>query len=314
MKDQLSMFDQTNLTDIPSVISSLESESGPMRSDSQAGQTTAKSGPDHVPASHLAKPVKGKRSATKDIFGQNYIGSSKHSALSFALASRLHQGTDLLGSTLFSLTWTVRITPAGRSIYALRASALRIGGSVCIGPPNSPCSTVMMRPWPTPDAQLFNLGCDTQKHQDRMDRLKETHHNGNGAGETLGYAAMLSAWQTPHCPRQHDSDMSESTYLGREARLAGWSSPIGDNATDSRYTYAQGDHNKITLKLPGEAQLTAIGPGPIGYLLGPSGWRTVPASGRLSPAHSRYLMGLPKGWDDCGVTAMASLPKRRKHL
>ena len=208
--------------------------------------------------------------------------------LSLKLAQNLKKRTDQLGSTLFALTWKEQITPAGRSLFRLVASEPLTEGSVCIGPPNSP--------------------------QDRMDRPKETHHNGNGAGETLGYAAMLSAWQTPHCPRQHDSDMSESTYLGREARLAGWSSPIGDNATDSRYTYAQGDHNKITLKLPGEAQLTAIGPGPIGYLLGPSGWRTVPASGRLSPAHSRYLMGLPKGWDDCGVTAMASLPKRRKHL
>ena len=100
--------------------------------------------------------------------------------------------------------------------------------------------------------------------------------------------------------------------LVNEARLSSWQTPSETDSTDSQYTYSNGNHEKPFLKLPGEARLTAFGETPIGFLLGPNGWEIVPASGQLNAAHSRWLMGLPPEWDDCGVTAMASLPKRRK--
>src|ERR1017187_11016048 len=140
MNDQLPMFDQMISEDTPSATSSLESESGATPCGSQDGQTTGKSGPVRAPASPSVRPVKAKRSTTKGIFGQSGFHSSKHEDLSFALANKLLPLTDSLGSTLFSLTWMTRITPAGRTISALRASEPLTEGSVFIE-------------WPTPKKQ-----------------------------------------------------------------------------------------------------------------------------------------------------------------
>ena len=61
--------------------------------------------------------------------GPRGIGSSRNFVLTWSLASRLQARLVWLGSTLFSLTWKVRTTPSGRSIFALRASGRRISDS-----------------------------------------------------------------------------------------------------------------------------------------------------------------------------------------
>jgi hypothetical protein len=54
-------------------------------------------------------------------------------------------------------------------------------------------STAKLAGWATPDAQAMNVGADPEKHIARLDRLREKHGNGNGAGCTLGaQAGMIS--------------------------------------------------------------------------------------------------------------------------
>ncbi len=368
MSDQLPMFDLTNWPDTSNATSSPGSESGPTPCASPDGPTTAKCGPDRVLANPSVPPVKPRRSTTKGIFGQSGFHSSKHDDLSFVLANRLRPLTDSLGSTLFSLTWTVRVTPAGRSICALRASEPRTADSVCTG-------------WPTPDASVAQNGESLESWQARREELRVKKMNGNGCGVPLTMAAlmaawpapqssdmtgggqakrsdgranlndfaMLAGWKTPCVPNggrisgnktdlgKHQDGTKAQIGLENEAKLSGWTTPTSTERSgqgpkneslfqDARLTawrtpntrdhHLQGprlDAPQRQICLPDEAQLTAFGQSPIGYLLGPNGWEIVPASGQLNAAHSRWLMGLPPVWDDCGVTGMASSrrsPKR----
>lgn len=59
-------------------------------------------------------------------------------------------------------------------------------------------------------------------------------------------------------------------------------------------------------QLPRQAQLAASGQTATG------GTGETGSIGQLAPDYSRWLMGLPKEWDDCLVTAMASFRKSRK--
>ena len=308
MSDQLQMFGPMISEDTSNAISLPELQSGVTPCGSPDGQTTGKSGPDLAPASHSARPAKAKRSTTKGIFGQSSFGSSKHEDLSFALANRFRQLTASLGSTLFKLTWTTRITPSGFSIPALRASEPRNKGTVCIGWP-SPAATdgrrggeqteamtgsslvqwAAMAAWPTPQSSAESSGM----------------RHARGVADTMTAVASLAGWPTAK-PRDYRSE--------NEASLNRPGHPPDLNKLVLLADGEQGSETMMrgNLTLLGQARLTAFGDQPIGFLLGPNGWEIVPASGQLNPAHSRWLMGLPPVWDGCGVTAMESLRKSRK--
>ena len=294
MNDQLPLFNPTTCEDTPNAISSPASGSGLTPCDSPGGPTTAKSGPDHVPVSRSARPVKAKRSTTKGIYGQSSFDSSRHEDLSFALASRLRPLTDSLGSTLFSLTWMTRITPAGQSISALRASEPLTEGSVFIG-------------WPTPTARDWKSGDASQETLDKNAR-------------PLNELAILAGWKTPCVPNggrgpHLDGKTKDQIGLENEAKLAGWNTPQERDWKGPEGRSYKGETMDLSLQAAAAAfpnPSMDFGGKPIGYLLGPNGWEIVPACGQLNASHSRWLMGLPPEWDDCGVTAMESLSKRRK--
>ena len=93
------------------------------------GPTIVRSGQAPAPVNLSARQAKALGSLTSGTFGRPGSISSASANLSASLASRLRATTALVGSTLFKLTWKERVTPAGRSISALRASVRRTCGS-----------------------------------------------------------------------------------------------------------------------------------------------------------------------------------------
>ena len=122
-----------------SVISSRAGVYGATRRGLQDGRTTNRLSRCRVRASRSPRQARSEGLLTSGTSGQQDSTSSSVANLVPSLESRLRQRLDLLGSTLFSLTWKRRDTPQGRSICALRASGHRTSDSGFTG-------------WPTPMA------------------------------------------------------------------------------------------------------------------------------------------------------------------
>lgn len=270
MNDRSPMSDQMTSADTPSAISSPALESGATPCDSPDGPTNAKYGQAPAPASHSARPAKAKRSTTKGIYGQSSFLSSKSEDLSSALASKYRALTDSLGSTLFTLTWSTRITPLGFSIPALRASEPRTEGSVCIG-------------WPTPNTPSGGPNTkSTEKHTGGMDldgaaaaawptptaedAESSGMRHGRGVADTMTAVASLTAWGTPAARDWKSGDASQETMdknarpLNELAMLAGWKTPcVPNGGRISGNTSDIGKHQdgtKAQIGLENEAKLS----------------------------------------------------------
>src|SRR5262245_23961175 len=110
MSAPLKISRQMTFEDLESSTCSPESACGATPSDVQAGPTTDPSGPAPVLASLSARQARERGLLTSGTCGRQPFTSSRSADLSFALANRLRVTTDLLGSTLFRLTWKVWAT------------------------------------------------------------------------------------------------------------------------------------------------------------------------------------------------------------
>ncbi len=135
------MLNRTNLNRTPNATFSQESGSGPLPCAELGGLTIDQFGQVLAPANHSARQVKNLGLLTSGIYGRRGITSLRSADLTESTVSKLRAKTASVGSTLYKLTWKERVTPMGRSIYALRASVLRTTGNGF---------GLLLKGWPTP--------------------------------------------------------------------------------------------------------------------------------------------------------------------
>jgi hypothetical protein len=144
-------------------------------------------------------------------------------------------------------------------------------------------TVVMVAGWPTPISGDAVRGVNPPE--------KKT----TNVGGSMNDAAALAGWPTPTT-----TDATRGSPETPEAKRAR-GAHTGTSLIDAAHLMALSDE-----KTPGPMRLTSHGERRTGSSAGTEG------GGQLNPAHSRWLMGYPPGWDACAPTATPSSRKSQR--
>lgn len=192
------------------------------------------SGPGPAPVNRSPTRARGAAFSTLDIFGQHGSHSSRSVALQSSLESKLRQRLASSGSILFVLTWNDAVTPSGRRICALRASARPTSASACSS-------------WPTPTVSRGDYSYAHGDHDAKTLKLagvaklvhwptptvadgtagRDTFHHGENNPTLLG-AARRAGWATPAA---QEAGGTPEAFLARKRNLRDQGTQIGVSVT-----------------------------------------------------------------------------------
>lgn len=305
--------------------------------DAQDGRMDDPSGPSASLASLSARRAKEQGLLTSGTYAPRPIISSASADLMSALASRLRARTASLGSTLYRLTWKARVTPAGRSISALRASAVRISAKDCSL--SGYATPAAHEPGGTPEQFLarrqkaINAGskmglvvsalslqvalagyaspaaADAERDGKYLRQMTiDAWARGSSKGLSLPHAAHLAGYPIVKATdgrggRTTAMKGGGNAHLDRTVRLAGYPTTARDWRSDrskisSEELYGSKGQPLARTSLYADS----------GQELTGSGTETA-STGQLRPGHSRWLQALPVEWDDYAPTAIRSTRK-----
>ena len=244
----------------PRFTSSPASEAGRTPSSVPDGIQLALFGQDPVPASPSPLPGDSETPTTRATSGPSSSASSRSAVLALSLENRLRASLDVDGSPEYVLTWKRWPMQSGLSILALRARGRRTSDNASGG-------------WPTPRTPTG--GPESAARKQELGRTQ------SGGGD-LQAAALMSGWPTPNAQNFNDGESIETWEARRQQNLA---KGINGNG--------QGTPLAIAAQLAGVRNpRNAAGQTTI------SSPAATTRSGVLNPAHSRWLMGYPRAWDE----------------
>ena len=187
------MSNHQTLKDLPSVISSQESEGGVERYNSRGGVQTDLFGQEVLPANLSQQPGNNQAKTTSDTSGLSSSISSASADLQQSLASKLRQQLDLDGLTIYKGTWKEKTTPQQRLYFQAVVSQPRTKGTDSSS-------------WPTPRvADTNNLNNSPTVVQARVTKGRAT------VAEIASH--NVSSWPTPATRDYRDTgDLDKSRY------------------------------------------------------------------------------------------------------